>query len=183
MSTLPLEGFGVIFDMDGVLVDSYDAHRRSWQMLGEELGRPVEEAEFAQTFGQTSREIIRRLFGSNRSDDEVRRLDDRKEGLYRDLIRGRVPLMSGATEILQQLHGAAARLAIGSSGPPENVRPVLEALVIVRFDAIVTGADVTRGKPDPQVFMFAAERCGWLRELASWLRMRRSGLRRRTAPG
>lgn len=153
-----LRGIGVIFDMDGVLVDSYAAHMRSWQLLGDELGRPVSEAEFAGTFGQTSRDIIRTLFGPGRSDEEVRTLDDRKESLYRDLIRDHVPLMPGAAEVLARIHGAGGRLAIGSSGPRENVQLVTAALASIQFDAVVSGADVSRGKPDPQVFLLATER-------------------------
>ncbi len=153
-----LRGIGVIFDMDGVLVDSYAAHMRSWQLLGDELGRPVSEAEFAGTFGQTSRDIIRTLFGPGRSDEEVRTLDDRKESLYRDLIRDHVPLMPGAAEVLARIHGAGGRLAIGSSGPRENVQLVTAALASIQFDAVVSGADLSRGKPDPQVFLLATER-------------------------
>lgn len=155
-----LDTIGIIFDMDGVLVDSYHAHMRSWQLLGHELRRPVTEAEFAGTFGQTSRDIIRRLFGAARSDEEVRLLDDRKEALYRDLIREQVPQMPGAAVALERLRTAGARLAVGSSGPPENVQLVIDSFAPFRFNAVVTGADVQRGKPDPQVFLLAAERLG-----------------------
>jgi len=153
-----LRGIGVIFDMDGVLVDSYAAHMRSWQLLGNELGRPISEAEFARTFGQTSRDIIRTLFGPDRSDREVRALDERKESLYRELIRNNVPIMPGAAEVLNRVRDAGGLLAVGSSGPRENVRLITEALAPIRFDAVVSGADVARGKPDPDVFLLAAER-------------------------
>lgn len=158
MQTKLLRGIGVIFDMDGVLVDSYAAHMRSWQMLGDELGRPVSEAEFSCTFGQTSRDIIRTLFGPHRRDEEVRALDDRKEFLYRELIRDDVPLMPGAAELLARVRDSGGRLAIGSSGPDENVRLITGALAPIRLDAVVSGADVARGKPDPEVFLLAAQR-------------------------
>ncbi len=156
-----LSGRGVIFDMDGVLVDSYQPHFESWRLLGREHGRDISEAEFAATFGRTSRDIIELLFGAGRSAAEIRQMDERKEALYRDLIRGRVPIMGGARELLKELRTAGARLAVGSSGPVENVELVLEALRdVVAFDAVVTGADVSRGKPDPQVFQLAAQRIG-----------------------
>jgi len=156
-----LDGIGVIFDMDGVLVDSYQPHFESWRLLGREQGREISEPEFAATFGRTSRDIIAMLFGGSKSAEEIRRLDDRKESIYRDLIRGRVPIVDGARELLRELRTAGARLAVGSSGPVENVSLVLEALRdAATFDAVVTGADVTRGKPDPQVFQLAAERLG-----------------------
>ncbi|MCK6457907.1 MAG: HAD family phosphatase [Phycisphaerae bacterium] len=156
-----LDGLGVIFDIDGVLVDSYAAHLESWKQLAAENNRTINEAQFAATFGKTSRDIIRELFGPHIVDDDVRRLDDRKEAIYRDLIRHDVPIMPGATGCARALRDAGARLAVGSSGPPENVQLVLEAFrPIVDFHAVVTGADVRRGKPDPQVFLLAADRLG-----------------------
>jgi beta-phosphoglucomutase len=69
--------------------------------------------------------------------------------------------MDGAVELIDALAAAGFRLAVGSSGPPENVALTLERLArAARFGALVTGRDVTRGKPDPQVFLIAAERLG-----------------------
>jgi beta-phosphoglucomutase len=151
----------VIFDVDGVLVDSYDAHMRSWLLMGREHGLTITEKEFASTFGQTSREIIARFWGSELSAQDVEELDARKEAIYRDLIRERFPAMDGSVELIDALADAGFRLAVGSSGPPENVELTLECLGRAsRFNAIVTGRDVTRGKPDPQVFQIAAERIG-----------------------
>lgn len=152
---------GVVFDMDGVLVDSGAAHRESWQLLGRELSRPISDEEFAKTFGRSSRDIIRILWGDTVPEDTIRAWDTRKEALYRDLIRGKVPLMPGARDILDYLHAKNYRLAIGSSGPKENIAMIVEALGAEKlFSALVTGFDVTRGKPDPQVFLLAAERLG-----------------------
>ena len=152
-------GRAVIFDVDGVLVDSYDAHMRSWLLMGREHGLTITEEQFASTFGQTSREIIARFWGSDLSREEAETLDARKEAIYRDLIRERFPAMDGSVELIDVLADAGFRLAVGSSGPPENVELTLDCLGRAsRFNAVVTGRDVTRGKPDPQVFQIAAER-------------------------
>jgi beta-phosphoglucomutase len=152
---------GVIFDVDGVLVDSYEAHMRSWLRMGREHGLAITEEEFASTFGQTSREIIARFWGADLDDTARAALDARKEAIYRDLIREQFPAMDGAVELIDALVDAGFRLAVGSSGPPENVQLTLERLGRARsFVVIVTGRDVTRGKPDPQVFQIAAERLG-----------------------
>lgn len=146
--------------MDGVLVDSYRPHLRSWSLLAAEAGKRVTEEQFAATFGRTSREILRDQFGVI-DEREVRRMDDRKEELYRGLIRGRVPAMPGALELIRALHSDGFRLGLGSSGPPENVTLVCDELELRRFlSAIVTGADVHRGKPDPEVFLLTASRMG-----------------------
>lgn len=151
----------VIFDVDGVLVDSYDAHFRSWRDVLRENGLDMSEDEFAQTFGRTSREIIRRFWGNDVDDATAREIDDRKEALYRDLVRTTFPAMDGAVALIDALHTAGFALAVGSSAPPENVVLSLDGLARREaFRAVVTGRDVTRGKPDPQVFLLAAQRLG-----------------------
>jgi beta-phosphoglucomutase len=154
--------FAVIFDVDGVLVDSYEAHFRSWQMLAQERGLTMSEEQFVATFGRTSREIIAHLWESHaESDSAIAELDDRKEAHYRDILCENFPAMEGAVELIDALTAAGVRLAVGSSGPPENVALVLEHLGRRScFGGVVTGTDVQRGKPDPQVFQLAAERLG-----------------------
>ena len=151
-----------IFDMDGVLVDSYRAHFESWRAVAVEEGLSVTEEEFATTFGRTSREIIAALWGEDRyTPDEILALDDRKEAAFRDIVRDEFPAMSGAVELLEALAGARFALAVGSSGPPANIELVLDRLGCRHlFGATITGMDVTRGKPDPQVFLLAAEGLG-----------------------
>jgi beta-phosphoglucomutase len=151
----------VIFDVDGVLVDSYAAHFASWRAVLREHGLDLSEADFAGTFGRTSREIIRQFWGDEVGDAAAREIDERKEALYRDIVSRDFPAMDGAVELIDALHGASFRLAVGSSGPPPNVELTLERLGRrAAFSAVVTGREVTRGKPDPQVFLLAAERLG-----------------------
>jgi beta-phosphoglucomutase len=151
----------VIFDVDGVLVDSYAAHFESWREVLAEKGLELTEADFAQSFGRTSREIIAHFWGEGVSNAESRAIDDRKEALYRDIVRRSFPAMAGAVELIDGLRAAGLLLAVGSSAPPENVALSLDGLRRREaFVAVVTGRDVTRGKPDPQVFLLAAERLG-----------------------
>lgn len=151
---------GVIFDVDGVLIDSAAPHLQSWQRLAEENGRTVTSEQFSSTFGRTNRDIIPILFGDIPT-ERLRALSERKEVIYRALIRDRVPVVSGARELVRQLHLGGVRLAIGSSGPRENIELVIDALdAREMFQAIVCAEDVTRGKPDPQVFEIAIRRIG-----------------------
>jgi beta-phosphoglucomutase len=150
---------GVIFDLDGVLVASGPAHAASWKLTARKHGRSVSDADFQRTFGRPSRDIIRILWGAGLTEDEVRRIDDEKEAMYRDLVRGMVPLMIGARETLADLFAANIALAVGTSGPPENVELVLgETNLAHYFRAVVTGFDVQLGKPAPDCFLLAAER-------------------------
>jgi beta-phosphoglucomutase len=151
----------VIFDVDGVLVDSYQAHFASWRQLYSELGREYTEAAFAADFGRTSRDILCRTLGPQTSHERIHALDQRKEALFRETLRANFTAMDGASELIDALAANGFAIAVGSSGPPENISLSLEKLGCVgKVAAIVTGADVQRGKPDPQVFQLAAERLG-----------------------
>lgn len=151
----------VIFDVDGVLTDSYRPHFLSWQRMFGELGVAFTEETFRGTFGRTNRDIFGELYQGSLSEEEIRRRGDRKELLYREIIAEAFVAIPGAVELIDALAAAGFKLAVGSSGPPENIQVTLEKLGrAARFSALVTGADVERGKPDPQVFLLAAERLG-----------------------
>ncbi len=151
----------VIFDVDGVLVDSYEPHFQSWRQMLSEHGLEFTEAQFRATFGRTSRDIILELCGDRFPMEQLQAFDDRKESLYRDIVRKDFPAVDCAVELIDALAEAGFAMAVGSSGPPENVALTLESLGRAdRFAVRVTGGDVTRGKPDPQVFLLAAERLG-----------------------
>lgn len=156
-----MSSHGVIFDMDGVIVASGPAHAASWRIVAKKAGYEVSQADFLKHFGRPSRDIVREIWGAEISDDEVRRIDDAKELAYRQLVTGMVPLTIGIRETLAGLREAGIRIAIGTSGPRENVELVLrESGLEPLFDAVVTGFDVRHGKPAPDCFLLAAERLG-----------------------
>ena len=157
MTTTP----AVIFDVDGVLVDSYQAHFKSFQTTFEELGTQFTEQQFRNTFGRTTRDIVAELHDGQLTDEELLRFDDRKEALFREIVRQDFPAVDGASALIESLAEAGFMLAVGSSGPPANVQLTLESLACGHlFGTRITGGDVSRGKPDPQVFLLAAERLG-----------------------
>ena len=160
MTTQPTKA--VLFDMDGVLVDSYDAHLESWLVMANEQGQSFTKEHFDTVFGRTSFEIIAELWENcDLSREEMMEMDDRKELLFREILEKNFPAMPGIKKLVAALDEAGFQLAVGSSGPPENVEFVLNALGLKdRFDAVVTGRDVTRGKPDPEVFLTAAAKVG-----------------------
>ena len=149
-----------IFDVDGVLVDSYRAHFDSWRKLASQQQWTMTEAQFAATFGRTSREIIAELWSDGQlSDQRIAELDQRKESFYREILRTSFPEMHGAARLIDVLAEAGFLLAVGSSGPLENVQLVLDRVdPHHHIRAVVSGEDVTQGKPDPQVFQLAAQR-------------------------
>jgi HAD superfamily hydrolase (TIGR01509 family) len=148
-----------IFDHDGVLVDSLDFHQQAWLALGRKTGLNFTEEFIHQTFGMTNFSIFRLLLGDSKSTQELERLSLLKEECYREVARGKIRLMEGVREVLDALTANQVRLAIGSSGPRANLElTVSECGLDGRFAAIASLEDITRGKPDPQVFLIAASR-------------------------
>jgi beta-phosphoglucomutase len=150
----------VIWDVDGTLVDTAELHFQAWCSLARELDRPFTRADFAGTFGWRNAEIIPKLFGLA-SEPEVTALGNRKEDLYRAQAQKGVSLLPGAGALLRGLDEASVPQAIGSSAPRANVELILELTGARQFfTAIVSMEDTSRGKPDPQVFLLAAQRLG-----------------------
>lgn len=150
---------GVIFDLDGVLIDTGGAHLQSWRALAAEQGLSLTEGQFLQTFGRPNRDIIPFLWGPDIPPERIAALSERKEALYREIVRGRIPIMEGADALVRACAADGLLLAIGSSTHPLNLELTLEESGWRElFCAAVSAADVTRGKPDPQVFQIAAQR-------------------------
>lgn len=140
----------VLWDMDGTLVDSEEYHWLSWRDTMTAHGLAITHAQFLETFGQRNDAILPRWLGAEATPERIQEIGDAKEALYRQLVRERG---------LQPLPGAMQ--AIASSAPRANVETVLEVTSLFRdFEAIVSAEDVTAGKPDPQVFLKAAEKLG-----------------------
>lgn len=156
------QSWAVIFDMDGVLVDSTEAHFQAWRQLGEAEGREFSRNFFDQTFGMHNQQILPLWLGvESLPAEECARLADWKESRYRELAPGLLRPVEGVQELIGHLREAGVPLAVGSSGPLANIRMILGALRLEQsFAALATGEDVAHGKPDPQVFLVAARRLG-----------------------
>lgn len=156
-----LQGRAVIFDMDGVLVLSGDAHFDSWRAVAAARGVTLSRHRFNETFGRTNPDCIRMIFGDGIPEGEQRAIAEAKEASYRDAIRGRVPLAPGAVELLDRLRSRGVKIAIGSSAPRANLDQIVdEGGIRHYFGAIVDGSQVKRGKPAPDVFLQAAAGLG-----------------------
>jgi beta-phosphoglucomutase len=149
--------FAVIWDVDGTLVDTADMHYQAWTVLAKEIDRPFGRADFNATFGWRNPEILRKIWGDHWTDQEIADLGARKEVLYRAAAENGVALLPGAWQLLEGLHAAGFRQAIGSSAPRANIDLILRLTKIEPFlEAVVSMEDTQRGKPDPQVFLMGA---------------------------
>jgi HAD superfamily hydrolase (TIGR01509 family) len=148
-----------IFDHDGVLVDSYQMHLNAWVELGRRTGLPFTPDFVHKTFGMTNPAIFEALLGHKLDDAEAARLGDLKEACYRDEARACLTLMPGVRDLLDKLADSGVALAIGSSAPLANLELTVEACGLRdRFAAIASLEDITRGKPDPEIFLTAARK-------------------------
>ncbi len=148
---------GILFDMDGVLLDSAPIHLEGWRQWGEENGMVIAKDFFRDQFGKANAQILPVLFGRPLSDEEIERHAARKEALYRRALAGRAQALPGVIPLIQSLHRAGWTIAIASSGPRANVEMVIQELDLGPYLSAFTCAEEVRcGKPDPEVFTLAA---------------------------
>jgi HAD superfamily hydrolase (TIGR01509 family) len=148
--------FGVLWDMDGVLVDTGQLHYETW---AEALGRAGVEYSpemFHRTFGMENRGVLTTVLGREPDDEFLAEVSGRKESRFRDLIQGQAVPMPGVAHWLQRLKAQGARQAVASSAPLANIDLIIDSLGLRQyFDAVVSAAGMA-GKPDPGVFLKAA---------------------------
>jgi len=145
--------------MDGTLIDSEEYHWISWRDALFVEGITITHDQFLATFGQRNDSILTRWLGTA-SQSLKEKIGNTKEEIYRNLVRERgIEPLPGVAKWVRQLHEEGWLQAIASAAPRKNVEVVLDALSAAhRFQAIVSAEDVRRGKPDPEVYLKAAER-------------------------
>ncbi|MEE8471286.1 MAG: HAD family phosphatase [Dehalococcoidia bacterium] len=151
----------LIWDMDGVIADTAPFHFLSWQRAAQERGITFTESDFKQIFGKRNPEIIAEKFGADIPAPDVDALAQRKEEHFRTLVGQNVKPFPGVLSLLHSLKAAKWKMAVVSSTPMENIELITRSLEIAGlFDTVVSDRDVSRGKPDPEGFLLAAERLG-----------------------
>ena len=146
--------------MDGVLADTGPIHFNSWAKMAKEQAKMDFSREFfEETFGQQSIPITRKLVGPEIDQALVVEWANLKEQYYREMVKDKLEPLPGAIDLIKNLKVMGFKLAVGSSGPKENVELLLTTLKIKPyFDVIITAEDVKIGKPAPDVFLIIAKR-------------------------
>jgi beta-phosphoglucomutase len=151
---------GVIFDFDGVIVDSHPAHMQAWKALLFTKGKEASDADLSFVREGAKREEILRHFLGELTPDQIVSYGVEKDKLFQ-AGAGEVGLVPGVAEFLLQLDALGLPSAVATSGSRSRVEQTLESLNLrKRFRAVVTGTDVDRGKPDPSLFLLAAQMLG-----------------------
>ena len=152
------EGLALVFDMDGVIVDSNPLHRESWALFNSRYGLETTEAMHQRMYGRRNDEIVRDFFGGELPSNEVAARGKAKEQLYREMAAARVEdiLVPGIRQFLERHKGTP--MGVASNAEPENVALVLDrAALRPYFQAVVDGHQVRNPKPHPDVYLRVAE--------------------------
>ncbi|MGC6768372.1 beta-phosphoglucomutase [Enterococcus sp. LJL51] len=155
---------GAIFDLDGVIVDTAKYHYLAWKKLANQLGFDFTEEQNERLKGVSrvrSLEILLEIGGINLTEEEQEKYRELKNEWYLDYIKDMKTdeLLKGAKEYILQLKKAGIKISLGSAS--KNAVLILKNLDIYDlFDAIIDGNQVSKAKPDPEVFLKAAEALG-----------------------
>ncbi|MFO7695919.1 MAG: HAD family phosphatase [Anaerolineae bacterium] len=152
---------GLIWDMDGVLVDSGEAHYAAWKTLFGELGRPLTADQVSQTLGMSNLPILRMWLGNDVPLDTLNEIANRKEAHFRSLVGEHVRVLPGVRLWLERARELGYRQAVASSAPMANITAIVEAMAMAdAFDLLISGAHLPASKPDPAIFLQAGRGLG-----------------------
>lgn len=150
-----------IFDLDGTVVDNLVYHVQSWHVFSRRYGNELTDEQIIGWSGAPNKVYMERMLGRSVGLDELARLEDEKEALYRELYAPHLRLANGLREVLDDAHRRGVVCAIASGAPPQNIDFVLDGLGIRgEFDAIVDASQYEHGKPAPDCFLETARRIG-----------------------
>jgi HAD superfamily hydrolase (TIGR01509 family) len=154
----------VLWDMDGVLVDTGEYHYTAWQQTLFEYKVPFSREQFRATFGINNLSLLTLLFGEPPSPALYHEINNRKESNFRAAVSGRASLLPGVKTWLEQFARHGIPQAVASSAPQENIDLLITELGIRSYFQSVLSASEIPGKPDPAVFLLSAQRLGVLPE-------------------
>ncbi|HJZ41929.1 MAG TPA: HAD family phosphatase [Bacteroidales bacterium] len=154
----------VIFDLDGVVIDSNPFHRLAWEKFLVKRGIPVNEDIFNRVIsGTPGDQALRILLGGEITDGQVQMFVNEIDAEYRESIRNSRAFapMAGLREFLEELKKSGIMIALATSAPVENIDLVLSGLELSEFFGVIIGkSQVKNGKPHPEVYLTAMDMLG-----------------------
>jgi beta-phosphoglucomutase len=150
----------VIFDLDGVIVDSHPTHKQAWKAFLISIGKEVTEQDLEFVVEGQKREAILRHFLGELNAQQVKKYGDLKDALLKDSLP-EPKTVNGLDRFMEQIKDSGLPMAVASSASRSRVKFVLAQLSLKSsFQVVITGDDVTSGKPDPKIFLMAAKALG-----------------------
>lgn len=148
----------IIFDLDGTLIDNNSYHIEAWKIFYQKIGKEYSGEEYLKNInGRINRDIFNYLFNATLSDEDIVKYGDEKEGLYRELYAPHIKPINGLLGFLEEIYTAGIPMAIATSGIAPNINFMFENIPIRKyFNAVIDASYITKGKPDPEIFLKAA---------------------------
>lgn len=154
------DSIAALFDMDGVIVHTNPYHKKAFKIFLEKHNVSLTDEELKEhVYGRTNAEIFPYIFKDEYTEEKGEEWANEKESLFRELYKEDAKPVPGLISFLEELKNRGVKSAVGTSAPKENLDFIMEALDLRKyFDTFLHSADVTNGKPDPEIYLKAADR-------------------------
>ena len=152
----------VIFDKDGVLVETFYLYYRAYKKIFSELGINITRNDIAKRYGMKGAEIIKQIMNERRiniKEKQLKELTNKKDRLYYEMAEKKLELLPGVIKLLIYLKNKNYKIGIASSASKEIIEQLLRVMKIKKyFDATISGLEVNSSKPHPEIFLECAKR-------------------------
>jgi HAD superfamily hydrolase (TIGR01509 family) len=150
---------GIIFDMDGTIVNNIPFHKDAWLLFLKSNNIPIDEKDFNVPNHGTIDEMIIRFFGTDLPAEKIKELGEEKERIYRNLYQSQIREISGLSECLNRLRHNNIYIGLATMGDMPNIDFIIDNLDIRKyFHTVIGGHEVSKGKPDPEIFLTAMKK-------------------------
>ncbi|MEY2793295.1 MAG: hypothetical protein RJA76_1287 [Bacteroidota bacterium] len=152
----------ILFDMDGVVVDNLPYHVDAWLLFCEKKQIPLtREIFYKELNGMNSKDTFEWFYKRSMTKDEIQVLEEQKELIYREFYAPFRKPAPGLEDFLHEIRKKGIKTALATSAGPGNIDFTIDGIGLRdQFDVIVGGAEVSKGKPDPEIYMLAATKLG-----------------------
>lgn len=153
-----MKTLALIFDMDGTMLDNYQYHLEAWKKFFKKHGIKLSEEEYKKKYaGLDSASTIRATMGDHLTEEQVRKYRDEKEQMYRDLIAPHIHPVNGLIPLLQSIRSAGIPMGVATSTTKDNIEFTMDKLHLKPYFSIIVDVTmISKGKPDPQIYLTTA---------------------------
>lgn len=149
----------VIFDLDGTLIDNNEYHLRAWKEYLKKQSIEITDEEYKANFnGRTNKDVVEYIYKRKMTAEEAAPFYLEKEALYRQLYKDDIKPIRGLLDFLQEIKNAGIPMAIATSGIIPNIEFMFQHLPVEKyFTTVIHSGHINKGKPDPEIYIKAAE--------------------------